>query len=65
MNEHFKDALLFGKENTITLEEVQASIRIEGLQKFQEFKGKENGLSLNVSNSKGKKTKQFSLDDMT
>jgi len=68
----FKNTLLFRKEQTITLEEVQTSIMSKELQKFQDSKGEENGLNLNVSKSKGKKekksngkkAKQFSLDDL-
>lgn len=47
-------------------------IRIKELHKFQESKGKGNGLSLNVSKFKGnkenefkgKKTKQYSSNDL-
>jgi len=57
--EHFKDVLSFEKEQTITLEEVQTSIRAKEFQKFQESKGEDNGLSLDVLKSKGKKEKEF------
>lgn len=40
---HFKYTLLFGKEQTITLEEVQTSIRSKDLQMLQESKGDEIG----------------------
>jgi len=69
---HFEDILLFRKEETITLDEVQTLIRTKELHKFQEFKESDNG-SLNVTKSNGKKEneakekkmKQYSFDDLT
>jgi len=36
--ENFKDTMLYGKEDTITLEEVQAAFRIKELTKFKKLK---------------------------
>jgi len=55
MYERFKDTLLFRKEHTIAIKEVQTSIRTKALQNFQKSKGKDNVLSLNISKGKRKK----------
>jgi len=59
MYENFKDVLLFRKEQTITIKEVQTSIKTKEFLKFQESKGYDSGLSPNVSKSKGKKKRKF------
>ena len=55
--EHFKDAIRFGRDHStsLTLEEVQTSIRTKILQKKQEQKTEGNGESLNVMRGKPKK----------
>ena len=47
--ENFKDTMLYGKEGTITLEEVQAALRTKELTKFKELKVDDSGEGLNVS----------------
>jgi len=47
--ENFKDTMLYGKEGTITLEEVQAVLRTKELTKFKELKVDDSGEGLNVS----------------
>jgi len=47
--ENFKDAMLYGKEGTITLEEVQVALRTKELTKFKELKVDDSGEGLNVS----------------
>ena len=44
--EHFKDAMLYGREQTITLEEVQSAIRAKELQRRIEVKEDTNGEGL-------------------
>jgi len=66
--ENFKDTMLYGKEGTITLEEVQAALRTKGLTKFKELKVDDSGEGLNVSrgrsqnreNGKGKNSRSKS-----
>nr|KYP53352.1 Retrovirus-related Pol polyprotein from transposon TNT 1-94 [Cajanus cajan] len=53
--EHFKDAILYGKELDITLDEVQTSIRTKELQRQQDHKTDDNGESLNVSRGRSEK----------
>lgn len=54
--EHFRDAILYGKEQTITLEEVQNSIRTKELQLKQDIKTEtENGEGLNVTRGRSEK----------
>ena len=47
--EHFKDAILYGKEGTTTLEEVRADLRTKELTKFKDLKVDDGGEGLNVS----------------
>ena len=47
--ENFKDTMLYGKDQDITLEEVQAAIRTKELQKLQDSRSEDNGEILNVS----------------
>jgi len=47
--EHFKDIILYGKEGTTTLEEVQAAFRTKELTKFKDLKVDEGGEGLNVA----------------
>nr|KYP64673.1 Retrovirus-related Pol polyprotein from transposon TNT 1-94 [Cajanus cajan] len=56
--EHFKDAILYGKEQDITLDEVQTSIRTKELQRQQDNKTDDNGESLNVSRGRSEKKGQ-------
>ena len=67
--EHFKDAILYGKDQDITLEEVQTSIRTKEMQKQQDSKSEDNGESLNISRgrsekkgTRGKKSRSRSRD---
>ncbi|WVZ02271.1 hypothetical protein V8G54_023077 [Vigna mungo] len=54
--EHFRDALLYGKDQVITLEEVLTSIRTKEFQKLQDSKTTEEGASgLIAVKGKGKK----------
>ncbi|KHN00194.1 hypothetical protein glysoja_034725, partial [Glycine soja] len=53
--EHFKDAILYGKDQDITLEEVQTSIRTKEMQKQQDSKSEDNGESLNISRGRNEK----------
>ncbi|KHN06133.1 Retrovirus-related Pol polyprotein from transposon TNT 1-94, partial [Glycine soja] len=53
--EHFKDAILYGKDQDITLEEVQTSIRTKEMQKQQASKFEDNGESLNISRGRSEK----------
>ncbi|WVZ14807.1 hypothetical protein V8G54_012373 [Vigna mungo] len=54
--EHFRDALLYGKDQVITLEEVLTSIRTKEFQKLQDSKTTEEGASGLISvKGKGKK----------
>jgi len=63
--ENFKGTMLYGKEGTITLEEVQATLITKDLTKFKELKCDDSGEGLNVSrgrsenigNGKGKKSR--------
>ncbi|RZB53427.1 Retrovirus-related Pol polyprotein from transposon TNT 1-94 [Glycine soja] len=63
------DAILYGKDQDITLEEVQTSIRTKEMQKQQDSKSEDNGESLNISRGRsekkgprGKKSKSRSKD---
>jgi len=47
--EHFKDTILYGKEGTTTLEEVQSALRTKELTKFKDLKVDEGGEGLNVA----------------
>ena len=47
--EHFKDTILYGKEGTTTLEEVQAALGTKELTKFKDLKVDEGGEGLNVA----------------
>lgn len=49
--EHFKDAVIYGRDQSITLEEVQSAIRAKDLQK----KSSTNGEGLNVRGRTEKK----------
>jgi hypothetical protein len=53
--EHFKDAILYGKEQTITLDEVLTSIRTKELQSLQDARAEDNGEGLKVSRGRSKK----------
>ncbi|GAU10233.1 hypothetical protein TSUD_417410 [Trifolium subterraneum] len=46
---HLKDALLYCKEGTITLDEVQAALRTKELTKLNELKIDDSGEGLNIS----------------
>ncbi|KAK2414619.1 alpha carbonic anhydrase [Trifolium repens] len=46
--EHLKDALLYGKEGTITLDEVQSALRTKELTKFKDLKVDDGAEGLNV-----------------
>ena len=46
--ESFKDTMLYGKEGTLTLEEVQAALRTKGLTKSKDLRADENGEGLSV-----------------
>lgn len=43
---HFKDALLYGKKSTITLEEFQSPIRTKELTKLQDLTFEDSGEGL-------------------
>lgn len=47
--ENFKDVFIYGKESTITLNEVQMIIRSKELSKIKYLKIDDNGDRLNVS----------------
>jgi len=47
--ENFKDTILYGKEGTTTLEEVQSALRTKELTKFKDLKVDEGGEGLNVA----------------
>lgn len=51
--EHFKDTILYGKEGTTTLEEVQTDLRTKELTKFKDLKVDEGGEGLNVARGRG------------
>lgn len=63
--EHFKDTLLYGKEITITLDEVHKNVRSKELSKLKDLKFNDRGECLSVSkamseskgNQKGKRSK--------
>ncbi|KAK2362411.1 alpha carbonic anhydrase [Trifolium repens] len=62
--ENLKDALLYGKEGTITLDEVQSALRTKEMTKLRDLKIDDSGEGLNVargrSENKGKgKGKKF------
>ncbi|MCI85106.1 CC-NBS-LRR resistance protein, partial [Trifolium medium] len=50
---NFKDTMLYGKEGTATLEEVQSSLRTKELTKFKDLKVGNGVNALNVSSGKG------------
>ena len=54
--ESFKDTMLYGKEGTVTLEEVQAALRTKELTKSKDLRADENseGLSVSRGNSGGR-----------
>ena len=47
--ENLKDALLYGKEGTITLDEVQSALRTKELTKFKDLKVDDGAEGLNVA----------------
>ncbi|KAK2382202.1 hypothetical protein QL285_069749 [Trifolium repens] len=47
--ENLKDAFLYGKEGTITLDEVQSALRTKELTKFKDLKVDDSGEGLNVA----------------
>jgi len=51
--ESFKDTMLYGKEGTITLEEVQAALRTKELTKSKDLRADENSEGLSVSRGNG------------
>ena len=51
--ESLKDTMLFGKEGTVTLEEVQAALRNKELIKTKDLRIHENGEGLSVSRRNG------------
>jgi exonuclease VII small subunit len=51
--ESFEDMMLYGKEGTVTLEEVQAALRTKKLTKFKDLRIHENGEGLTVSIENG------------
>ena len=51
--ESFKDTMLYGKEGTVTLEEVQAALRTKELTKSKDLRVDENGEGLSVSRGNG------------
>lgn len=59
--EHVKDVMIFGRESTISLEEVQNALRAKEMQKIHEGKKEPPAKGLNIKKYKGKKKK--SADD--
>jgi len=51
--ESFKDAMLYGDEDTVTLEEVQAALRTKDLTKSKDLRADENSEGLSVSRGNG------------
>lgn len=51
----FKDAILYGKDQTISLDDVHKSVQIKELQKLQDLKIEDNGEGLNVSRGRSEK----------
>lgn len=47
--QYFKDVIFYGKEDTITLEEVQSTIRTNELTKIKELKIDDNDECLTIS----------------
>ncbi|MCI52711.1 cytochrome P450, partial [Trifolium medium] len=47
--ENFKDALLYGKEGTITLDEVQSALRTKELTKLRDLRVDDSAEGLNVA----------------
>ncbi|MCI15237.1 cytochrome P450, partial [Trifolium medium] len=47
--ENFKDIMLYGKECTVTMEEVQTTLRTNELTKFKDMKVDNSGEGSNVS----------------
>jgi phage gpG-like protein len=52
--ENFKDTMLYGKVGTVTLEEVQATLRSKKLTKFKDLKFGDSGEGLSVSSGRSK-----------
>ncbi|AES75125.1 hypothetical protein MTR_6g026760 [Medicago truncatula] len=46
--ENFKDIILYGKEETTTLEEFQVALKTKELTKFKDMKVDEGGEGLNI-----------------
>jgi len=51
--EYFKDTMLYDKEGTVTLDEVQTTLRTKELTKSKDLRADENGEGLNVSRGNG------------
>jgi hypothetical protein len=51
--ESFKDTMLYGKEDAVTLEEAQAALRTKELTKSKDLRSDENGECLIVSRGNG------------
>jgi len=51
--ESFKDIILYGKEDIVTLEEVQATLRTKELTKSKDLRANENNEGLSVSRGNG------------
>jgi len=51
--ESFEDTILYGKEGTVTFEEVQTTLRIKELTKSKDLRAEENGEGLSVSRGNG------------
>jgi len=51
--ESFKEIMLYGKDGTVTLEEVQAALRTKQLTKSKDLRADENGEGLSVSRGNG------------
>jgi len=51
--EQFKDTIFYGKEDTVTLEEVQTTLRTNELTKYTDVKLGDSGESLNISKDRG------------
>ena len=56
--DHLRDAMLYGREKTITLEEVQSVLRAKLLQKSSNKAVDSSTEALNISKFKGKKVAQ-------
>ncbi|XP_058747135.1 uncharacterized protein LOC131620136 [Vicia villosa] len=53
--EHFKDALLYGNEDTIILDEVQTVMKSKEFSKLKDLKIEDSGEGLNVSRGGGER----------